>query len=41
MAVAGSALAHPAAETHAHGLGVEHAVLFAVVFLLLVFAVKK
>ena len=44
MALAGEALAHPghgAAEGHFHGLGLEHVLLFAVVFIALVFAVKK
>jgi sugar phosphate permease len=40
----GHVLAHPghgAAEGHFHWLGVEHVILFAVVFLLLAFAIRK
>ena len=32
---------HGAPEGHFHGWGLEHALLFAVVFVVLVFAVKK
>ncbi len=44
IAFAGEALAHPghgASEVHFHGWGVEHALLFAVVFAALVFAAKR
>ena len=37
----GQVLAHPGAEGHLHGLGVEHALLFAVIFGMLAFAVRK
>jgi hypothetical protein len=40
----GEVLAHPghgAAEGHFHGIGVEHVILFAVVFLVLIFSIKK
>ena len=37
----GQVLAHPGPEGHFHGLGIEHVVLFAVVFGLLVFAARK
>lgn len=41
---AGNALAHPdhgAAEGHFHGWGPEHALLFAAIFAVLAFAVRK
>ena len=37
----GQALAHPGTEGHFHGLGIEHALLFAVMVGVLVFAVRK
>jgi hypothetical protein len=37
----GQVLAHPGTEGHFHGLGIEHALLFAVMFGVLVFAVRK
>jgi hypothetical protein len=37
----GQLLAHPGTEGHFHGLGIEHALLFAVMFGVLVFAVRK
>ena len=37
----GQVLAHPGAEGHFHGLGVEHALLFAVIAGVLAFAVRK
>ena len=44
IAFAGEALAHPghdAPEGHFHGWGLEHALLFAVVFAALAFAAKR
>ncbi|HUN69278.1 MAG TPA: hypothetical protein VMU46_10800 [Burkholderiales bacterium] len=44
IVVSGQALAHPghgAPEGHFHGWGLEHAILFAVVFTLLAIAVLK
>jgi hypothetical protein len=44
IAFSGEVLAHPghgAAEGHFHGIGVEHVILFAVVFLVLIFSIKK
>ena len=44
IAFSGEALAHPghgAPEGHFHGFGVEHALLLAVVLLLLVFAMRR
>ncbi len=41
MAFPGMVLAHPGAEGHFHGLGIEHVLLFAVFFGVLVFAVRK
>ena len=40
-AFSGQVFAHPGAEGHFHGLGVEHALLFAVIFGVLAFAVRK
>ena len=37
----GEVLAHPDAEVHAHGVGAEHVLLFALVIGLLVFAARK
>ena len=37
----GQALAHPGVDGHFHGLGVEHALLFAVIAGVLAFAVRK
>ena len=37
----GQVLAHPGAEGHFHGLGVEHALLFAVIAGVLAFAARK
>ena len=44
IAFSGELLAHPghgAPEGHFHGVGVEHLILFAVVLLVLIFAIKK
>ena len=41
IAFSGEVLAHPGAEGHFHGLGVEHVLLFAVIFGVLAFAVRK
>ncbi len=44
IALAGDVFAHPdhgAPEGHFHGLGPEHALLFAVIFALMVFAIRK
>ena len=35
------ALAHPGVEGHFHGLGIEHFLLFLVIFGVLVFAARK
>jgi hypothetical protein len=37
----GQVLAHPGAEGHFHGAGIEHVLLFAVIFALLAFALRK
>ena len=37
----GQVVAHPGAEGHFHGLGVEHALLFVVIAGLLAFAARK
>jgi hypothetical protein len=37
----GEVLAHPDAEVHAHGIGAEHVLLFAVIVGLLAFAARK
>ena len=37
----GQVLAHPGTEGHFHDLGIEHVLLFAVIFAFLAFAVKK
>ena len=37
----GQLLAHPGAEGHFHGLGIEHALLFGVIAGVLAFAVRK
>ena len=37
----GQVLAHPGAEGHLHGLGVEHAFLFAVIIAVLAYSVRK
>ena len=37
----GQALAHPGVEGHFHGLGIEHFLLFAVIFGVLAFAARK
>ena len=41
MAFSGTVLAHPGAEGHFHGLGIEHVLLFAVIFGVLAFAARK
>ena len=44
MVFAGTVLAHPghgAPEGHFHGWGLEHALLFAVIFALMAFAIRK
>ncbi len=38
---AGQVFAHPGAEGHVHGWGMEHVLLFAVVFAFLAFAARK
>ena len=38
---AGNVLAHPGAEGHLHGFGIEHVLLIAVIFGVLAFAVRK
>ena len=40
-AFSGQVWAHPGAEGHFHGLGAEHALLFAVIFGVLAYAVRK
>ena len=37
----GQLLAHPGVEGHFHGAGIEHVLLFAVIFALLAFALRK
>jgi hypothetical protein len=39
--ISGQVLAHPGIEGHLHGIGIEHVLLFAVMFGVLVFAVRK
>ena len=39
--VPGLVMAHPGPDVHFHGLGIEHALLFAVMVGVLVFAVRK
>jgi len=41
MTFPGVVLAHPGAQGHFHGVGVEHVLLFAVIFGVLAFAVRK
>ena len=41
LVVSGNAFAHPGADGHVHGLGIEHALLFVVIAGLLVFAIRK
>jgi hypothetical protein len=41
IAFSGQVMAHPRTEVHFHDLGFEHALLFAVVFGVLAFAVRK
>jgi hypothetical protein len=41
IAFPGQVLAHPGAEGHFHGAGIEHALLFAVILGLLAFALGK
>jgi hypothetical protein len=44
IAFSGEVLAHPghgAPESHFHGVGVEQLILFALVFLFLIFAIKN
>ena len=37
----GRAFAHPGAEGHFHGMGIEHALLFAAISAFLAFALRK
>ena len=37
----GQVLAHPGEQGHFHGVGIEHMLLFAVIFVLLAFALRK
>ena len=37
----GQVLAHPGAQGHLHGAGIEHLLLFAAIFALLAFALRK
>ena len=41
IAFSGQVFAHPGAEGHFHGVGIEHVLLFAVISAFLAFALRK